>query len=821
MRSLAQDFRYAVRMLAKSPGFTLVVVITLGLGVGVNTVMFSIVNGFLRPLPVPKPQQVVALATRQQGAPIFATRFSYPDLVDYRKQADPFSDLFGSLIDLVGLSDEGKSDQFVITYVTGNYFSGLEVKPAIGRLILPGEGEPGTDSPYLVLGYSYWQRRFGGDPGIVGKQVLIDGKSVTIIGIAEKGFLGTYSMVASDGYAPLPLGVKVGTLTGDPFTDRRNRFLRVQGRLKPGASLSQARSSLSVVAARLAEQYPAEDSGITVLAIPERLARPEAIPNNVVPIVATLFLVLAGLVLLLACMNVANLLLVRATVRHREMGIRAALGAGRWRLIRQMLTESSLLALLGGAAGLVLGVWFSPGLVESTSLGSGVPIHMDFSFDGRVFAYALGAVVFTALVVGIWPAVRAARADVAPVLHGSGRGEVADTSHHRIRNILVVAQVGGSLALLIVAGLFARSLQGAQRMYLGFDADHLLNATVYPREIGYDETRTKQFYREFEDRIRALPGVRSVALALSVPMTGLTNASSVYIEGRPVPTGKQPPLLFYNNVDSGYFETMRVPLLRGRAFRDSDDEKAVQVAIINQTMASRFWPNEDPIGKRFSLKSGSGPFLEVIGVAADGKYLFIAEDTQPYFYVPLAQEYASMRTLQIRTAVPPESLIPQVREELHQLAPELPIFNLGTMEQSLEGGNGTFIFRAGAERAAQMGVLGFILAIVGIFGVVSYAAAQRTHEIGIRMALGAERRDILKLILGRGLGLVVAGIFCGLAAAWGITRAMTRLLVGVGASDPLTYATATLLLAGIALLACYIPARRAMGVDPMVALRHE
>jgi predicted permease len=821
MGSLIQDIQYGLRMLRKSPGLALVVALTLGLGIGANTVMFSIVNGFLRPLPVPAPQQIMALAAQQKGGTVFNNRFSYSDLVDFRKQADTFSDLFGFVVGLAGLSSEGHADHFVVSYVTGNYFSALGVKPALGRLFLPGEGEMAGDSPYVVLGYAYWQRRFGGDPGIVGKQVLINGKSVTIIGVSEKGFLGTYAMVAMDGYAPFSEGVALGAFTGEAFTNRRTRILRVLGRVKPGVSLAQAQSSANVIAERLARQFPAENIGMTVRVIPDRLARPEAVGNNIVPIIAGLFLVLAGLVLLLACINVANLLLVRATIRFREMGIRAALGASRTRLLRQMLTETSLLALLGGAAGLLMAAWVGPGLVESKNLGSGIPIRLDFSFDARVFLYALVAVVFTAILVGMWPALRAARADVSTVLHEGGRSDLAGAGRQRVRNILVVAQVAGSLMLLIVAGLFARTLQSAQRMYLGFDPDHLLNATVNPSEIGFDEPRAKEFYRELVARVRALPGVQSAALALSVPLSGLTDANSIYVEGHPVPAGQQPPFIFYNHVDPAYFDTTHVPLLRGRAFAESDDETSTQVAIVNQSMASRFWPNEDPIGKRFSLKSDAGPFLQVVGVAGDGKYIFIAEDPQPYFYVPLKQCFVSMRTLQIRTSVAPESLTPQVREEIRKLAPDLPIFNLQTMKETLEGGNGFFIFRAGAERAAQMGILGFILAVVGIFGVVSYAVAQRTHEIGIRMALGADRRNILKLVLGQGVGLVVAGVCCGLVAAWAVTRATTKLFVGVSSMDPITYVAATLLLAAVALLACYIPAFRATRVDPMIALRHE
>lgn len=821
MTTLWQDVRYALRMLWKSPGLAVIAVTTLALGVGANTVMFSIVNGFLRPLPVPAPEQLTVLATQQKGAPIFANRFSYPDLVDFRKQADRFSDVFAYSVDLVGLSADGKADQFVVSYVTGNYFSALEVKPALGRFFLPGEGETPNDSPFLVLGYSSWQNRFGGDPGIVGKQVLVNGKAVNIIGVAPKGFLGAYSMVAMDGYAPLNQGIALGGEAANVLTDRSHRVLRALGRLKPGVGLAQAQSSANVIAGRLVEQYPDTDKGISVRVVPERLSRPEPLANNVGPVIAALFLALAGLVLLLACMNVANLLLVRASVRRHEMGIRAALGAGRGRLIRQMLTETSILALLAGAAGLLAAIWAGPGMIESARLGGGVPIRMDFSFDWRVFAYALAAVAFTAIVVGLWPALRASRGEVNAVLHEGGRSDSGGVGRQRLRNTLVVAQIAGSLTLLIVAGLFARSLQKAQRMFLGFDPDHLLKLTMYPRELGYDEPRTKAFYRNLKARIAALPGVQSVALSYTVPMSGSTNATDIYLEDHPSPADQQPPIIFYNNVDQNYFETARVPLLRGRTFRESDDEKAPSIAIVNQTMARQFWPNEDPIGKRFSLKSAAGPFVQVVGLAADGKYLFIAESPQPYFYVPLAQNYVSFRTLEIRTAASQESLIGSVRDAAQSLAPDLPIFDLETMEQALEGANGFLVFRAGAERAVQMGMLGLILAVVGVFGVVSYAAMQRTHEIGIRMALGAGRGDILKLIFRQGVGLVAGGVVVGLVTAWSLTRAMTRLLIGVSATDPLTYVTATLVLAAIALWACYVPARRAMRVDPMVALRHE
>jgi len=817
MATLWQDARYALRMLAKSPMLTVIVVLTLALGIGANTAIFGIVNGLLlRPLPVKSPEQIMVLAGKLEGDTLGIFTLSYPQLVDFRQQGDTFSDVFASRIDLGGLSFGGKANQFVYCYVTGNYFSTLGVQPALGRLFLPSEGEVGRKDPFIVLGYSYWQKRFGGDPSVVGKQALVNGQEATIIGVAPKGFQGTNFALDFDGYVPLNMMSEEDAA----WNDRKSAALVVMGRLKPSVSLRQAQSSVNVIAERLAEQYPATDKGVTVRVIPERLARPQPFANNIVPFIAGIFLALAALVLLLACMNVVNILLVRATMRQRELAIRAAMGATRGRLMRQLLTESIVLALFGGVGGLMLGVWAS-GAIASLLPSSRFPVLLDFSFDWRVFAYAMGAALSTGMLVGLWPALRAGRADVSGVLQGSGRSDTAGVSRHRLRSVLVVAQVGGSLVLLIVAGLFVRSLMRAQRADLGFDPDHVLNVTLDPREVGYEEARTKNFYRDVEARVRALPEVQSASLAFSVPMGTVNDGSSIYIEGHTLAPDQRPPVVIYNHVDAPYFDTMRIPLLRGRAFRENDDEKAPLVAIVNQTMAHQFWPNEDPIGKRFSVKSATGPFVEIVGLTGNGKYVFIGWDKEPYFYVPLAQNYMAYRTLQVRTSVLPETLITQIQSEVRALDPNMPVSDVQTMRQSLSGGNGFFIFQIGAILAAAMGIVGLTLAVVGVYGVVSFSASQRTHEIGIRMALGADRRDILRLMLRQGLVLVVGGVVAGALLAWALTRSMATLLVGVSPTDALTFVTATLLLGGIGLWACYVPARRAMNLDPMVALRYE
>jgi predicted permease len=818
MAGLLQDLRYALRQLRKKPGFTLTTVVTLALGIGANVTIFSIVNGIiLRPLPVPHPEQITVLAAQQQGAPVGVYFLSYPELVDFRKQADTYSDLFAYGVDLQGLSADGRADHFLASHVTGNYFSALGLKPALGRLFLPGEGETQGSQAVVVIGYSYWQKRFGARSNVIGKQVLVNGKPATIIGVTPKEFHGTAFALDLDGYLTFSMAAPADP---DMWTSRTDRRWTVMGRLKPGVNLTQAQSSVRVVAARQAEQYPATDKSITVNVVFEPLSHPVPLPNNIIAIVAGLFLFLAVLILLLAGVNVANILLVRATAREGEMAVRAAMGASRARLIGQVLTESVLLGALGGAVGIAVGAWASR-WISDLRLASAIPTSLDFGLDWRVLAYALTAVLSTGVVVGLWPALRVARSHVNETLREGGRGGSAGVARHRVRSALVAAQMAGSLVLLIVAGLFVRSLQRAQRMYLGLEPDHILNVTLDPSEVGYDEARATNFYRQLEDRFRALAGVQSVSMAYSVPMGNYSQTARVSVEGHPQQAGQQPPVILFNAVDSAYFQTMKIPLLRGRSFTDSDNEGSVHVAIVNQTMAEQLWPNEDAVGKRFTSDETKGTLWQVIGVAQNGKYGVLAEDPQPYFYLPIAQNFMPMRVLQLRTSIPPEALILPVQQQIKNLDPGLPIFLLRTMTDSLAGANGFMIFRMGALLASCIGAMGFTMAVVGVYGVVAFAASQRTREIGIRMALGANRTQVLKLVLRQGVWVVLAGAALGLLVTIGISRQVANLLLGVSATDPLTFITATALLLAAALYACFVPARRAMKVDPMVALRYE
>jgi len=816
---LIQDLRFGARRLLKSPALSAVIVLTLALGIGANTAIFGVVNGFLlRPLPVSHPEQIVVLAIQQKDAPVGSSAASYPDLVDLRNQADLFSSVFAVVLGQVQVSTRDRQEQCSVNYVSKGFFSDLGIAPAAGRFFLPNEGETPGEPVLVVLGHSYWQRRFHGDEGIIGRQIRIDGKSATIVGVAPQKFQGMFPIFEMDAYLPLS-ALAAGDTSRRFWTNRDWRSALAFGRLKPGVTLAQVQSSLDVITARLAKQYPATDKWYNVRAVPEKLARPIPYANNGFVVISGLFLILAGLVLLLACINVENILLARGAARQREMAIRAALGAGRARLISQTLAECVLLSLFGGAAGALLGLWAGQ-LMSSIHLKN-LPLHLDASFDWRVFAFATAGALGAGLTVGLLPALRASSADVNEVLQERGQQNAAGLNHAVVRNFLVIAQVAGSLALLVTAGLFVRSLQKVQGFHLGFDPGHVLNVLVDPHEAGYDQARTIAFYRELESRMAALQGVESASLASYIPMGGWPNKTPLWIDGQTIAPGQHAPTVLFNRVNPAYLATLRVPLLRGRGFSDSDNESAPPVAIINQTMAAHFWPREYAVGKRFSIASEQGPFLEVVGVTADGKYQTLAEDAQPFFYVPLAQNFVSKRALQIRTLAAPESLVPTIEDQIHRLAPDLAIMDLETMNQSLAGAFGFFAFRAAAILAGVLGLIGLTLSVVGVYGVVSFATSQRTREIGIRMALGANSRDVLRLLWKQGVRLVLTGVLVGVVAAWTVARAMTILLAGISVNDPVTYLAVSALLLAVGLVACWIPARRAMRVDPMVALRYE
>jgi len=820
MGTVLQDLRYAARMLWKSPAFTVIAVLTLALGIGVNTAIFSMVNSFLlRPLPVKNPGELVVLASEQSQGPL-QPQFSYADLQDIREQTTSvFFDLSGSQVGLDGLSVGGHADRIVTAYVTGTYFSELGIQPEVGRLILPSEGKEIGADPVLVLSYSFWKKRFNGDPGIVGQRVTLDGHAFTVVGVTPQGFHGTETIIDVQGYLPEGMiFIEGGPNAADFLVNRNVRNLSAMARLKPGITLAQAQAALRVVSQRLAAQYPDSDKGLSILAFPELLARPGPSRENSIVLVSVLFMALAGLVLVLACVNVANILLVRGTIRQREMAVRAALGAARSRLIRQLITESVLLALVGGVAGILLGLWGS-GVVSRIDLKTSLPIFLDFSFDWRIFAFAFAAALLTGVVVGVAPAVRLSRGNLSAILHEGGRSVAG--SRQILRSTLVVAQVAGSLMLLIIAGLFTRSLQNAQHADLGFDPSHVLNLTMDPNQIGYSEGQTRVFYKQLLERVRSLPGVESASLALTIPLGYYHANDTLRVPGYEVPAGQPPELIFYSQISTGYFKTMGIPMDRGREFTEADDQNAPYVAIVNRTMAEKYWPNQEAIGRQFKLSSDQAHSVTVVGVAKDSRFLSLRGKMKPYFYVPWTQNYSSFETLQVRTSGDPETLISEIEKQIAGLAPDLPAFDVQPMTQAMGSANGLLIFQFGAAAAAALGMLGLLLALVGVYGVVSYAASQRKHEIGIRMALGAQPLGILRMVLRQGTAIVAIGLALGLAATFGIAKLVDRFLVGVSATDPFTYTGVTALLVIVALAACSVPAWRAMRLDPLVALRHE
>ncbi|HKF51209.1 MAG TPA: ABC transporter permease [Candidatus Acidoferrales bacterium] len=819
--ALIQDIRYGARVLRKSPAFTFVAVITLALGIGANTAIFSVVDWLiLRPLPIERPNQVAFLEASYKNGGI-DNQFSYPDFQRIQEQT---SSIFSGttavvLFKMDGLSVDGKSEPMWANYVAGNFFSLLGVKPAAGRFFLLSEGKVAGADPILVLGYSYWKSRFDGDPNIVGKKVTVNGRPMTIIGVAPKGFHGVAELLDTQGYMPVAMA---GVTQDDPesfLADEKSDDLRVIVRLKPGTSFERAQSVLQVVAQRL-PRAKENHAAMTVLAAPlgpvSLTSGPAVRPE--LDLVSALFLILAGAVLVLACMNIANLCLVRIAARRREVAMRAALGATRSRLIRQLLTESLLLATLGCLGGVLLGIAAS-GAFGSISLHTAIPTVLDFRFDWRVFAYALAAAVLTGILVGITPALRVSRTDLNDVLHEGGRGSTA--GRQRLRGVLVVAQVGGSLMLLIVAGLFVRSLGKIQHINLGFDASHVLNATIDPHEAGYQKAQAREFQKTLVARARALPGVASASLAWTVPMSYASYYDRIKIDGYQPGPNEAIPAAGLNAVSPGYFETMSIPLLQGRDFHDSDDQKSQSVAIVNQNFVDQYWHGQNPIGRHFSMLDDPSHAIEVVGVARNSRDQDIFTNNDAFFYVPLAQNYQSLTTLQLRAVSTPESLAPEVTSLVRSLDPAMPVADVQSMTTVLYGLNGFLLSQFAAFLVGALGILGLLLALVGVYGVISFAASQRTHEIGIRMALGAQPVQILKMVLGQGVVIVGIGVVCGLVAAGALARLVGNFLFGVAPLDPVTYVSASFVLGAIALLACYIPARRAMRVDPMAVLRSE
>ena len=820
MENLWNDLCYAWRMLIKSPGFSIVAVLALGLAIGANTSIFSLFNGVMwRPLPVKDPQQLVVVATKQRGLD-FPIPLSYPDFQDYRQLKAVFSDMIGYVPDPVNLQAGGRPTRAWAELVTGNYFSMLGLEAVRGRTFAADEGwVPGKDA-LIVLSYKYWQTRFGGNPDIVGRSVQVNKHPFTIIGVAPERYHGAYYFLEPDFYIPVTTMSLLDPKSADDLNKRGATYLRVLARLQPGMTPTQALAAAQPTDRRLAQEFPESHKDMSLLVIPELNARPEPGLGAFMSKAVWVFMSLAGLVLLIACANVANLILARANGRRKELAMRFALGASRGRMIRQLLTESVLLALCGGITGLVFARWAAMALM-SIRIPTDLPLHLfDLRVDWRVFAFSFLVALITGIVAGLMPALQAHRTDLADTLKVGGRSGGGSTGHHRFRNALVVAQVAVSLLLLACAGFFIRSFQNSANVDMGFRVDHTLMMSVDLGLQGYSEERGQQFYKQISDRVKSLPGVRDASFAAYIPMGYENDIVNVYPDGQPVDNKSSAETSFNNQVQPDYFRAVGVHVIKGREFSEADSATAPKVAIVNETFANKIWPGQDPTGKIFRTEK-DGPAIQVVGLTRTGKYTFLYETPQLFVYFPVAQRYVAAATLMVYSQDDPLRLVGPVRDQIQQLDGSLPVFDVNTMEAHVEYGKPLLPARLGAMLVGAFGMLGLVLATVGVYGVVSYSVSQRTHEIGIRSALGAQRRNVLGMVLKQGMTMALIGTAIGIVLAFLLFRGLHSVLYGVASTDLVTLAAVSGLLLAIAFVASYIPALRATQVDPVVALREQ
>jgi predicted permease len=820
METLWIDVRYAFRMLTKTPGFTIVAVLALALGIGANTAIFSVFDGMLwRPLSAKDPGELVVLAAKTKGFE-FPLNLSFPDFLDYRNLKQAFADVTAEVPSPVSLSVDGRAERAWTEFVSGNFFSMLGLQAVRGRTFAPGEGWIKGKDPLMVLSYKFWQQRFAGDPGIVGRSVQVDNHPFTIIGVAPKEFHGTYYFIDPDFYLPATMIPVMALDSAGILENRKEGEFRILARLQPGVTPEQAKAAAVPTDQRLAQEYPDSHKDFSLYVAPELKARPEPGLGEFMSKAVVVFMSLVGLVLLIACANVANLILARANARRKEIATRTALGASPWRMIRQLLTESVLLSLAGGIAGLLIARWAALGLM-SVHVPTDIPLRLfDLRMDYRVFGFCFVAALLTGIVAGIIPALRTSRSDLAETLKEGGRSGGASATHNRLRNTLVVGQVAVSLLLLAGAGFFIRSFQNSARVDMGFRTANTLMLSMDLRLQGYSDERGQQFFEQLRDRVKARPGVRGAAFASFIPM-GYDNASvSVYLQGQIASDKSQVENIICNSVQPEYFQTAGVPVIQGREFAATDTAASPRVAIVNEAFAKKIWPGQDPIGKTFQTEK-KGPAVQVVGMTRTGKYLFLYEPAIPYVYFPMAQNYRSAAVLFVYSQADPLLLVEPVREEVRALDPTLPLYDITTMEAHVRYGKPLLPARLGAMLVGVFGLLGLALASVGVYGVISYSVSQRTQELGIRTALGAQRINVIGMVLRQGMTLSLVGMAIGLALAALLLRGLHTVLYGVGSTDFLTFGTVSALLLIVAFVASYIPALRATKVDPVIALRHQ
>jgi putative ABC transport system permease protein len=806
-----QDARYGARMLRKNPGFTAVAVLTLALGIGANTAIFSIVDAvLLRSLPYPDPNQLVLMFEVPLQQPDALSGISYRDFTECREQNRVFSEMAGNSFHDLTLTGAGEPSIVNTAAVTPEIFPLLNAKPLAGRTLLPEDGEQGA-APVAVLSENLWRSRFGSNPALIGESIMLDMRSFTVVGILPASFR------YPDGAPPQDVWISVAQdpLFGPRMSQPGARVLVGIGRLKPGVFLAQAQAEMNTLGGRLAKQYPAQDSGLTIRIEPYR----QVVVGNVKSALLIL-LGAVGLVLLIACANIANLLLSRATSRGREIAVRIALGAGRARIVRQLLTESALLGLLGGFAGVLLAAWGVWSL--QSLLPSDVTQISSIQVGGSVLAFALFLSLTAALAFGLAPALLATPSNLQTNIKEGGERTGQRGGQH-VRSFLAIAEISLAMVLLVAGGLLMRSFALVTSVNPGFDPKNVIEAEVSLPQFQYS---TPQQWTAFSDellaRLHAQPGLRDSALAAPLPMDrqGEANFGFSIVGDPPLPPSKS-ITADYATVSPDYFRVMRIPLLRGRFFSEQDSPSNPNVAIISETLARRYFPNQDPLGRQmgFGFPPNSNVSRKIVGVVGDVRDVALSRKPGPMMYVPFAQAPLYGGEVVVRSSLSASSVAAGIRQAVHSIDKDLPLTDVESFPDALGASVAQERFRTLV--LSSFSGIALILAAVGIFGVISYSASQRTHEIGIRMALGAQQRNVLRLILGHGAKLALLGLGAGAVAALLLTRLMASLLYGVSATDPLTFGTVAIVLLGVAVTACYIPAHRAMRVDPMVALRHE
>ncbi len=814
MDKFLQDLKYGIRMLAKSPGFTAIAILTLALGIGANTAIFSVVNAeLLRPLPFRDATRLVSVASTNSRTHAAAASLSYPDFLDLRAQNQVFENMAAYTDGSFTLTGIDQPAHIVGSSVTASLFDVLGVTPELGRTFLPDEDQPHRHS--VILSHELWTSRFASDPHVIGRSIQLDKSAYTVVGVMPASF--RYPLQRQTSTLWTTMAPLLESSDGVPSLgeQRGAHFLRSIARLKPGVTVPQAQAALDVITTSLAKQYPDTDKywGAQVVAEQDRMTR------TIRPALFVM-MIAVGFVLLIACVNVANLLLARATARTREIAIRAALGAGRNRLIKQLLTESFVLALIAGGIGLLLAMWGSEILVRLSP--EQLPRISEIHVDGWVMAFTLSLAMLTGFLFGLAPAMHVSHSSIVDALKEGALSVTASKERFGLRSSLVVVEMVLALVLLVSAGLLIRSLVRLQQVSPGFDPQNVMAASIDLPDAKYPDANKAEFYRNLLPKLQALPGVQSAAAIYPLPMGGDEIRTTFQLEGRPVSKSEE-PVTSLRDITPNYFSTMRIPLLQGRDFDARDDAKSTPVVIINEALAQQTFPGENPIGKHIkpgiSVGPGEAAMREIIGVVGNVKFSDLASEWLPESYVPVAQLPFGSMTLVVRSTQDAHAVVKMMTETVQSMDPDMPAYAPKTVAEYLEGT--LSVPRFNTVLLALFAGLAMLLTAVGLYGVISYSVAQRTHEIGIRMALGAQPRDILKMVMVQSGRLIAAGVVAGIAFALILTRMMESLLYGVSSADPATFAGMSVFLAAVAFFACYIPARRAMRVDPMIALRYE